>query len=86
MKNEVSKITLAINLILLGLTFYLPDNILEGITGDFRFGHIVSIILCPIIGIVGGYFGFKHNRKILAFLNLLFLFTYPVLYFVFYMV
>lgn len=77
-KIDWKVMTIVINLVLLSAMFGLADNLLEGIFGNFRLGHVISIVLCPIVAIIGGYISFKEKNILFTILNLVFIFTYPI--------
>ncbi len=68
-KSKGGYVTFIIGALLLGSVFLLPDDIFSSFLGSVRWGGVVTLVLCPILGLFGFGMSIKAKRPFAAILN-----------------
>ena len=76
-KTKVSMVLFIIGILVLGISFILPTNILTSYTSLKPIG-LSTIFVCPIIGIVGVFFAIKEKSFAFGILNSLLILAFPI--------
>ena len=63
------------------ISYLIPADIFENYT-NLRPTGLVSMLVCPIIGLVGLLFGIKEKDKLFIVLNLLLILLLPIAMFI----
>ena len=76
-KRKISMIFFIIGLLAFGISLILPVDILEAYT-NLRPVGIRTLIVCPILGIIGLLFAIKEKTITVALLNVLLILAFPI--------
>lgn len=76
-KRKISMIFFIIGLLVFGISLILPVDILEAYT-NLRPVGIGTLIVCPILGIIGLLFAIKEKTITVALLNVLLILSFPI--------
>lgn len=78
--ERIPKITVILGMILLAIAFVIPYDSLEGLVGEGpRPVGIVSILINPILGIIGSGFSIYKKQWLFLVLNIILIFTFYVI-------
>ena len=81
-KKCIPKITLIMGLLLMGLSWVLPYDLLESILAPLRIGGLFTMYICPVIGIIGLVIAIFNKKVWLVIGNLTIFFAFPIMMFV----
>ncbi|MDO4661859.1 MAG: hypothetical protein Q4B36_01830 [Tissierellia bacterium] len=79
MDKNISKKIFVVGLVIIFISFIIPVKSLEmiGINGIRPIG-VSSLIICPILGLIGLVFAIKDKKYIFIFLNILLILSFPL--------
>ena len=80
MKKKISKKLFLLGLVIFAIS-YLPIDIFQSYT-SLRPTGLTSMLVCPIIGLIGLIFGVKEKDKLFMALNVLLILLLPIAMFV----
>ena len=75
----IPMITLSIGIILMVLSVILPPELLQNILGANKIGGLFTIIICPVIGLIGLVIAVLKKKVLLAIGNLAVIFAFPIM-------
>ena len=81
MRKSISKYLFFIGIGFFIISYLLPVDFFENFT-NLRPTGLTSMIVCPIIGLIGLIFGIKDKDKLFIILNLLLILLLPIAMFV----
>lgn len=81
MKENLSKKIFLLELVIFLISYLLPIDIFESYTSLRPIG-LTSMLVCPIIGLIGLIFGVKEKDKLFMALNVLLILLLPIAMFV----
>ena len=81
MKQKLSKKIFLLGLVIFVISYLLPVDIFESFT-NLRPTGLTSMLVCPIIGLIGLIFGVKEKDKLFMALNVLLILLLPIAMFV----
>ena len=81
MKKNISKKLFLLGLVILVISYLLPIDIFESYT-NLRPTGLTSMLVCPIIGLIGLIFGIKEKDKLIMALNVILILLLPIAMFV----
>lgn len=76
--SKISIVTLILGVVFFVLSFVLQPNLFEKFTGNLRTAGLFTIFICPILGLIGMITAFKNKKIILALLNIILIFSFPI--------
>ena len=80
MKENLSKKMFLIGSVIFMISYLLPRDIFESYT-SLRPTGLTSMLVCPIIGLIGLIFGVKEKDKLFMALNVLLILLLPIVMF-----
>ena len=81
MKKKISKKLFLLGLVIFVISYLLPIDIFQSYTSLKPTG-LTSMLVCPIIGLIGLIFGVKEKDKLFMALNVLLILLLPIAMFV----
>ena len=81
MKKKISKKLFLLGLVIFAISYLLPIDIFQSYT-SLRPTGLTSMLVCPIIGLIGLIFGVKEKDKLFMALNVLLILLLPIEMFV----
>ncbi|MBS6524723.1 hypothetical protein AAA081_03720 [Aedoeadaptatus acetigenes] len=81
MKKNISKKLFLLGLTIFAISYLLPIDIFESYT-SLRPTGLTSMLVCPIIGLIGLIFGVKENDRLFIVLNIMLILLLPIAMFV----
>lgn len=79
-KLKVSKSLFFIGIVILFISYIIPTDIFSRFTELKPLG-LSTIFICPVVGIIGVIFSIKEKSILFFFLNLILIFSFPILMF-----
>ena len=77
MKEKTSKKIFLLGLVIFVISYLLPIDIFESYT-SLRPTGLTSMLVCPVIGLIGLIFGVKENDRLFIVLNILLILLLPI--------
>ena len=77
MNKKISKKLFLLGLVIFMISYLLPIDIFESYT-SLRPTGLTSMLVCPIIGLIGLIFGVKEKDKLFMALNVLLILLLPI--------
>ena len=81
MKKNISKKLFILGLVIFVISYLLPIDIFESYT-SLRPTGLTSMLVCPIIGLIGLIFGVKEKDRLFIVLNIMLILLLPIAMFV----
>ena len=81
MKENLSKKMFLIGFVIFVISYLLPIDIFESYT-NLRPTGLTSMLVCPIIGLIGLVFGVKEKDRLFIVLNIMLILLLPIAMFV----
>ena len=81
MKEKLSKKIFLLGLVIFVISYLLPIDIFESYT-SLRPTGLTSMLVCPIIGLIGLIFGVKEKDRLFIVLNIMLILLLPISMFV----
>lgn len=81
MKQKLSKKIFLLGLVIFVISYLLPIDIFESYTSLIPTG-LTSMLVCPIIGLIGLIFGVKEKDRLFIVLNIMLILLLPIAMFV----
>ena len=81
MKKKISKKLFLLGLVIFVISYLLPIDIFQSYT-SLRPTGLISIFVCPIIGLIGLIFGVKEKDRLFIVLNIMLILLLPIAMFV----
>jgi len=81
MKKNISKKLFLLGLVIFVISYLLPVDIFESYT-SLRPTGLTSMLVCPIIGLIGLIFGVKEKDRLFIVLNIMLILLLPIAMFV----
>ena len=81
MNKKISKKLFLLGLTIFAISYLLPIDIFESYT-SLRPTGLTSMLVCPIIGLIGLIFGVKEKDRLFIVLNIMLILLLPIAMFV----
>ena len=81
MKKNISKKLFILGLVIFVISYPLPIDIFESYT-SLRPTGLTSMLVCPIIGLIGLIFGVKEKDRLFIVLNIMLILLLPIAMFI----
>lgn len=79
MKKQIEKFVFIFGLAIWLISLIMPVNSLEFIFGNgLRPIGLITVFICPILGVVGIIFSIKNRNKIFLTLNIFLILAFPI--------
>lgn len=79
--NKISQWTIFLGVLSLVIGFLIPYDAFEALFGNLRTLGLLTVYVLPALGLLGGIFSILARKPLNFFLNLIMIFSFPILMF-----